>query len=262
MSFGYVEVHELDVRTATIEGLAATQAAKEILGLPDVRFAIVEASYSDIGWGELSPEKYPTYRWAFKNGADSRSLRPPDYVLRHEIGHDLFVRYLVPSSKTGQYGGDAPDWLDEMAAVAFEAEEQKASRRRAAAMLARTSRLIPLPRFLSMTHPELNGGHAPPSPEETFRMTRPASDETLPFYLTVRAFYDFLVDKTRSTAVVADLAAAFRRKEPLDRWILAQTGRADQRDSLDGLNADFLKWIESDDRYAADRRPEPAVAAR
>lgn len=251
--FGYVAVHKLDVETAVNEGVAAKLKARSVLSLPAVRFVIVEARYTNVGWGDLSSEGYPIYKWAFRHGDDSRSLRPPDYILRHEIGHDLFVRYLVPSTRGGQYGGDAPDWLDEMAAVAFEGTAQRKDRRRAAAMFARTSTLIPLARFLTMTHPELSGSLPPVSPEETFRVTQSSSEDTLRFYSTVQAFYDFLVIRTKSTAIVAELAAAFHRKEPLDRWLLNRAGFVNREDNLDKLNDDFLTWIASDERYILDR---------
>lgn len=253
--FGHIEVHRLDAAIATSEGLAAKAAASEALSLPDVRFAIVEASYAKTGWGEPSAEQYPTYPWAFKHGADPRSLRPPDYVLRHEIGHDLFVRYLVPNTRPGQYGGDAPDWLDEMAAVAFEADAQRTSRRCAAALYAASSTLIALPRLLSMTHPEMKSRSPPPSPDETFRMTQPASADTGQFYATIAAFYDFLVERTKSVAIVADLATAFRRGERLDRWLSARTGHGDRQDGLDALNADFLSWVAADRQDAARKVP-------
>lgn len=244
--FGYVIAHPDDVQAAIAEGSAARAAAKEVLSLPDARFAIVEASYADERLGAHAGGQYPIYRWVFQNGPDRRSLRPPAYVLRHEIGHGLFTRYLVPSTRSGQYGGDAPDWLDEMAAIAFEAEPQTSSRHRLAAIYAGSSRLIPLQRLLAMAHPELAGRMPLPSHDETVRMMQPASDETLPFYVTVRAFYDFLVDRTGSRAIVAELAAAFRRGEQLEHWVISRTGYGD----LDALNADFMTWVASDERFA------------
>lgn len=171
--FGYVIVHHLETQTAMAEGQAAKPAAREVLGLADVRFAIVEANYTDMGWGELSKESYPVYRWAFKNASDPSSIRLPDYVLRHEIGHDLFVRYLVPNTQSGQYGGDAPDWLDEMAAIAFEGTEQKTGRRRVVSILAEASKLMPLSKFLVMTHLELENSSPPPPPMRHFEWRKP-----------------------------------------------------------------------------------------
>lgn len=253
-SFGQVVVHRSDIEVAVSEGLAAEDAARRILKLAVPSFTILEAGYADTRWSTSLTGPQPVYRWAFRNGPGYRNPRPPDYVLRHEIGHGLFIRYLIPSTKPGQYGGDAPDWLDEMAAIAFEADEQTANRRRAAAALARTGELIPLPRLLTMEHPELAGHSGPAASEESVRVVQPSSGDTLPYYATIRAFYDYLLNRTRTSAIVADLASAFRRGKQLDRWILARTGRAGGGEGLEGLNADFLAWVGSDGRFGG--RPQ------
>jgi hypothetical protein len=169
--------------------------------------------------------------------------------LRHEIGHDLFIRYLAPSSRDDQYGGDVPDWLDEMAAVAFEGTELTASRRRDAARFARAATLLPLGRFFTMTHPEW-ASRPPPAPSgETVRIGLVMSEDSPRFYAMSRAFYDFLVHRTKSHSIVAELAAAFRKGERLDRWVLSRTGRGGRTGDLGTLNAEFLAWIASDQRY-------------
>ncbi|MFH8654909.1 hypothetical protein ACH37Y_19645 [Sphingomonas paucimobilis] len=247
--FGHVRVDPDDQQTAIREGKAAQQAAREILALPDVQFDIVDASSSSERWGSLSASGKPTYVWQFRKGADGRSIPPPAYLLRHEIGHDLFVRYLVPSTRADQYGGDAPDWLDEMAAVAFEGEELRLVRRRAAVRYVKEKALIPLQRFLTMTHPEMAAKSIPVSPDGTMRVFEAVSDETPKFYAMASAFYDFLVTRTGNPAIVAELATAVRRGQPIERWLLTRIGHDKESDGIQALNADFLAWIATDPRY-------------
>jgi hypothetical protein len=171
------------------------------------------------------------------------------HVLRHEIGHDLFIRYLAPSSRVDQYGGDAPDWLDEMAAVAFEGAAQTASRRRRAARYAREATLLPLSRFLTMPHPEFASRPPPDASGQMVRVRLASTEDTPRFYVMCRAFYDFLVDRTKSPSIIAELAAAFRKGEPLEEWILARVGQKGRPGGLGDLNAEFLAWIATDQRY-------------
>ena len=248
-AFGYVDVDAESAESATEERNAAYRSAGSVLNLADARFGIVDSDYTTSRWGDRSPDGLPVYVWTFRKSSTNRTLPPPVYLLRHEIGHDLFVRYLVPSTKRDQYGGDAPDWLDEMAAVAFEGEALKAIRRRAAVRYAREAKLIPLQRFLTMVHPEMAKGSIPTSSGQLAPVFEARSNETLQFYSTATAFYDFLVIRTKSAAIIAQLAAAFRDGENLDQWILARTGYEERENGIEALNADFLTWIACDPDY-------------
>lgn len=247
-AFGRVVTAAQDAETAVREGEAAFWAAKAVLGLDDLRFVIVDAALGSAQWGDLSDDGAPIYPWLFASSVTNGAPRAPDYVLRHEIGHDLFVRYLAPSTQADQYGGDAPDWLDEMAAVAFEGAEQEAARRRSVVLYQRAGRLLPLRDFLTMTHPEMTGELPDAASGEMFRVRRSMSEDTGPFYAMARAFYDFLVARTGDQSIVAALARAARESEPLDRWILDRTGHGDAG-SVETLNEDFLAWIGADPRY-------------
>lgn len=247
--FGHVRVEGGNIREATEEGEAAHSAARNVLRIRDPRFDIVEVDYTFYKWGDQSSDGTSIYVWPFKRSSDNKQQRPPVHLLRHEIGHDLFIRYLVPSTKPDQYGGDAPDWLDEMAAVAFEGETLRATRRRSAVRYAREAKLIPLQRFLTMIHPEMEAGSISPLSDQPVTAFEPASDDTPQFYVMASAFYDFLVARTRNPAIVAELATAFRKGEPLEQWILARTGH---KNGIQALNADFQAWIESDARYGGE----------
>ena len=249
--FGHVRVDPDDLKTAIREGEAAHSAARDVLALPAVQFDIIEARYSSAQWGSLSSNGNPTYAWQFKKGPDSRSIPPPAYLLRHEIGHDLFIRYLVPSTKNDQYGGDAPDWLDEMAAVAFEGEELRTTRRRATVRYAKEKKLIPLQKFLTMTHPEMEAKSIPVSSDGTMRAFEAVSDDTPIFYAMTSAFYDFLVARTKNPTIIAELADAVRNGKPLEKWLLTRTGHGNRTSGIEALNVDFLAWIASDTRYGS-----------
>ncbi|QBX38447.1 hypothetical protein E4M02_08765 [Brevundimonas sp. S30B] len=251
-AFGQVVTAAQDAETAVREGEAAFAAAKAVLGLDDLRFVIVDAALGSTQWGDLSDDGAPIYPWVFASSVTDGAPRAPDYVLRHEIGHDLFVRYLAPSTQADQYGGDAPDWLDEMAAVAFEGVEQQTARRRSVVLYQRAGRLLPLGDFLTMTHPEMTGDLPDVASGELFQVRRSMSQDTGPFYAMARAFYDFLVARTGDSSIVAALAGAMREGEPLDRWILDRTGHGDAG-SVEALNKDFLAWIDADPRYRGDR---------
>lgn len=252
-SFGHVEVAATDVETALREGRAAQAAARDVLLLPHARFGITARLHGKARWVRIASDGSPIYSWAFGNAAPDGRPVPPSHALRHEIGHDLFIRHLVPSSREGQYGGDAPDWLDEMAAIAFEGADVTAMRRREAARLAKSGTLIPMDRFLTMAHPELteSPASAVASSGPAYRIRLAASSNTPRFYAMTRAFYDYLVARTGSPAVVAELAGVFRRGERLDAWVLTRSGQRNGSASLGALEADLRSWIQSDARYAA-----------
>jgi hypothetical protein len=251
--FGRLQVDKGDGDTALAEGNAAFAAATRILSLPNARFVIVEAGSTDATWGSKTTDGLPIYPWAFRSSADARAMPPPAFLLRHEIGHDLFIRYLVPSTKDGQYGGDAPDWLDEMAAIAFEGDVLRTTRRRSTARQEPGKRFIPMARFLTMRHPEAAAGPIRSSAGETYPLRDPASIETGLFYATASAFHDYLLSRTGNPAIIAELASAVRRGAAVDQWLLARVHLPAPR-GVAALEADFGHWIESDPRYSDVRK--------
>ncbi|HEX8579395.1 MAG TPA: hypothetical protein VF655_07345 [Allosphingosinicella sp.] len=219
-----------------------------------MRFDIEDVNHASRSWGDLAADGARIYVWPFKGSASDTSRQsPPADLLRHEIGHDLFIRYLVPSTKSEQYGGDAPDWLDEVAAIAFEGETLRAGRRRAAVRLAKQAKLIPLQKFLTMNHPEMEARPIPTSSGEALQAFEPGSEDTPRFYAMASAFYEYLVARTGSPAIVAELAAAFGRREPLDQWIVERAGRGG---GVQALDADFKAWIALEPLYGGARADE------
>ena len=245
--FGYVAVHHLDVQAAITEGDAAKDAAQSVFLLPNITFAIVEEGCKE-AFQQTVPGDFVVHTWPFPNGSRRQGPRPRTNVLRHEIGHDLFSRHLVPKTREDQYSTDAPDWLDEMAAIAFEGIDQQINRRQMARIDADRTGLLPLSRLMDMTHPE-HGTVVSVPQGRTFAVARPASPDTLPFYSTVFAFHEFLIERTGRRSIVAELASAFRDGEVLDRWIVKRIGR-DDIGTVEELNTAFLSWFEQDPRYS------------
>jgi hypothetical protein len=235
--FGYIWVHPHDVSVATDEGKAVRSRAKDVFLLDDVRFAIVEEGVGAVKWSG-SDGALITYTWPFPNGFRRLQSRPPTTLLRHEIGHDLFTRYLVPRSTAKQYSTDAPDWLDEMAAIAFESDDRRVSRRDDIAL----EELLPLTTLLRMTHPEL-GAPIIRQDDQEFADSIASSDLTIPFYTTVGSFYDFLVQKTGEKSIVAEMANAFIQDKNLEIWLLERLGYDKEQTSLNQLSTDFRKWF-------------------
>ncbi len=245
--FGYVLVAPEDVPAAIKEGYAAQSAAEKIFLLKNVTFAVVEEGSGDFRWGGTKGG-FKTYTWTFPNGPQRFKPRPAITLLRHEIAHDLFGR-LVPTTSGDQYGTDAPDWLDEMASVAFEGVDQRLSRKRDA----KSNGLLTLATLLRMTHPEL-GAPVVREAGQAFASSSVSSDQTIPFYATVSCFYEFLSEKTGDEGIVAKLAAAFTRGENLELWLLDRLGYDRRRKSLEQMNADFLRWFAGTPEHATPKQ--------
>ena len=183
------------------------------------------------------------FHWPFARSRDGTS-RLPTHVLPHEIGHDLFIRYLVPRSGMDEYGGAAPDWLDEMAAIACEDAEGIAGRRREAGRHARDGALIPLARLLTMAHPEWRPRAIRDAPR-TRGSALPRSIETPAYYATVSALFDFLVARTGDERVIVTLAGRVRAGRPLDpdyiRRLVRRSGGADPGSLDDAIAASAMR---------------------
>lgn len=248
--FGYLQLAPRDVDRAAEIGRAVQRMARDILGIADVRFLIVDGRHTKWRWGDTTPPGLPVYPWSFAHGTVAVA-QPPDHILAHEIGHDLFRRYVVPATRPGQYGTDAPDWLDESVAIAFEDAEQKAERRCEAFRHLKSGTLIPIDRYLRMEHPDL-----PPSPSagdagqsKNFASSPTVSALTPVFYAMSLAFFEYLVDRTGSTSILGDIARISNKGEAPDQWIKIKIAGTRSENSPAFLNQDFVTWLSADARY-------------
>jgi hypothetical protein len=224
---------------AVVAGMLARDAARHFLGVEGHTFLIAprssEAASTPHGCAFL-------FAWDF---VPPGGRRAPTHVLPHEIGHSMFIRFLAPGTGAQEYGGGAPDWLDEMAAMAFEDASGVRTRRSEARRHALRGALIPLSRLLSMPHPEWAARRAQDTAPGGSPMSQPASADTPAFYATVRALFDFLIHRTGDERVVRLLADQLRAGRPLERWLLDHI----RADGLPGLDAEIQAFVLSDRAY-------------
>lgn len=246
--FGYLQLAPRDVDRASEIGRAVRLMAREILGIADARFLIVDRRHSKWRWGDTTPRGLPVYPWKFAR--DSLTVaQPPDDILAHEIGHDLFRRHVVPSTRPGQYGTDAPDWLDESVAIAFEDSDQKAQRRCEAFRHLKSGTLIPIDRYLTMEHPDLAATPGDADRSRDFASSPDVSALTPAFYAMSLAFFEYLVDRTGATSILGDIGRIAEKGEAPDRWIRSRISGTHSTDSAASLNQDFVTWLAADERY-------------
>lgn len=255
-NFGYVSLPRRDVATGIEVGNEVSKIARNVFGLGTLRFAIIDGHNSKYHWGDTTPEGLPVFPWSFVHGTDYIATQPPNHVLRHEIGHELFRRYVMPDTHPGQYGTDAPDWLDEAVAVAFEAPEIQATRRCDAASLLKANTLIPLGRFLAMEHPDLAATQAQAAGGMRVRkltFDTSASQETPAFYAMSLAFPEYVATRARSASALAEMIRAVRAGTTIEKWLGERLGGSGHKPDLRELDRDFLTWLSSDERYQCRR---------
>jgi hypothetical protein len=253
--FGYVWLAPRDVPLGIKTGDEVARAAREVLRIPNARFAIVDSRHSKYHWADTTRDGLAVYPWSYVHGTEYVAVQPPNSILPHEIGHDLLKRYLIPATHPGQYGTDAPDWLDEAVAVAFEEPDDQAQRRCEASSLLKSDGLIPLRRFLAMVHPDLaaNKKALAGARTHTFVFDSSASKDTPAFYAMSIAFPEYLAAGTHSPAILAETIEAFRAGRPLDEWLPARLGGSGQDAGIDKMDRSFLEWLRSDSRYRCSR---------
>lgn len=239
---------------AVLAGRVAQAAAVRYLGLDALSFLITPAPASE---REACPF---VFHWRFPVRPDGGS-RLPTHVLPHEIGHALFIRFLAPRTDADEYGGGAPDWLDEMAAIAFEDAAGTRIRRADAHRHAERGALIPLARLLAMRHPQWTPDPASVAADPMARgrlASAPlVSRDTPAFYATVRALFDFLVARTGDERIVRTLADRFRDGVPLGAWLRthADPGSGGSERTFAALDAALATYVLTDPDYAAASRP-------
>ncbi|GIX16439.1 MAG: hypothetical protein KatS3mg119_0625 [Rhodothalassiaceae bacterium] len=155
--------------------------------------------------------------------------------LAHELGHEWFTTYLWPATTGNQYGGDAPDWLDELAAIVTEPPEDAARNTRIMRGFAGMApcRLAPL---FQAVHPALaaarrqaggNQGTDNGAGQQVITFTMRADgagpDNPLVFYGQIRALAQFILDKApRGDGIFGRLARALKAGKRFGDWLVAE----------------------------------------
>ena len=174
-------------------------------------------------------------------------------VIAHEACHTRFIKaYAFSSAESGgaqsHYGGSAPDWLDETAAILCEDAKTTADRRRQFALQRQgkfQGRIWPMRHFLEMAHPlAQEDAHllteakkeaaAEGRSDGAFKITIYKGDEAKAlignsnapsFYLQARVFADFLIETTKTENVFGSIAEGYAAGRTFNDW-LAENGAA------------------------------------
>jgi len=208
--------------------------------------------------GYLKPEKLESARWILPWDSSiplGKSARKP---LRHEISHMLFVVYFWPNTRKFQYGGDAPDWLDEIAAISAEDEKITDSRRYSFREAYEENRTLSLSHFFAMEHPlyaskELknlirraqSGGSDAKVLKLSAEQAKALKLDGKLFYAQARAILDFLKVNSGSEHVLQDITLALKGGQTMDGWLASLNDKDQQtlgRNVLE-MEKKFLQWI-------------------
>jgi hypothetical protein len=182
-------------------------------------------------------------------------------ALPHELGHGWFINAFWPDATvrtSDHYGGPAPDWMDETAAILMEDDAMATSRRTGFAAIyngddaAARTRLLDLTTFLSGGHPALPNLDTTTSTgrvrvltgEEGARIAATARG----FYLQARLFADYVLARSGNPAAFRSAADAFAKGQTTAAWLAANGARLHIPNTVAGVEADWRAWL-------AQRRP-------
>lgn len=178
-------------------------------------------------------------------------------TLPHELGHGWFIKAFWPTAAAtsgDHYGGPAPDWMDETAAVLMESDALAERRRSQFAAIYRGSdaearaRLLDLGTFLSGSHPALPKLDLPKTSgtavnvltgEEAARVARVAGS----FYLQARLFADYVLDRSGDPAAFRTAADAFAAGRDSAGWLAANGARLRIPSDIAALQKDWEGWL-------------------
>jgi len=202
-------------------------------------------------------------------GATDEPLDPAveQAAIAHELGHLWYIDAFWPHDRDApaHYGGHAPDWLDEMAAVAME-EGPLLETRREQLRDADGETPIALDAFLAMEHPLASLGQAARANladrnnsadtaasggMQVLRLSGEEADEFLSqaaidpgsYYVMARGFLDYLTARA-GAAPLGELSTWMRGGGTMETW-LAEHGAAHGLPSnTDLLVADWQVWLD------------------
>jgi hypothetical protein len=195
--------------------------------------------------------------------AATASKEADSIAIPHELAHLWLINTYWPEPaepKPDQYGGPGPDWLDEMAAVM--AEPQQARDRRRDLFWAdyagdRKASLTDLRSFIFSDHPMAKqarqlaseaGGHQGSTGTTITVVTgdaaRNLAESGIGFYLQSLMLSEFLTDVAGGQQVFDPIARAVSSGASLEDWLASEGPGHNLPDTLDGLQALWLRWLE------------------
>jgi hypothetical protein len=206
---------------------------------------------------------------AVQSGAQNeRAQSVQDGAFAHELGHLWFIQAFKPveaaPEKGHAYGGWAPDWLDETAAVLMENQTLNENRRESFSRLAFED-TIPLRDFLTMEHPAAKAAkdlrQAIPSKKmegksmesraivlsgkeaEEF-LKKSGGNKAADFYAQAQVFSDFLLSSKGDTQLYVSLTQDLLKGGSFESWLGSQGKDWGLPSSITALESEWESWVE------------------
>lgn len=230
-------------RAKFIENSIKQQVANQMKGQPQ---AVIDAAVATA----MNQVRGQTKHSAKQKGA-----------LKHEIGHLLFMKTFWPEKNThkggAHYGGPAPDWLDEVAAILLENDELTKGRREHLFALIDQQSLVPLSKLFSMDHPMKKSkalaekiAQRGQKKGDSITLIQGAEATKLAgdaanFYTQNRGLIDFLLETSKQPLIFADITKHMANDKSMDDW-LKERGKAFHLASdMNGLQAQWDAWLQA-----------------
>ena len=189
-----------------------------------------------------------------------------DGALAHELGHLWFISMYSRADSVRErghaYGGFAPDWLDETFAVMMESAALR-TRRRDAFRAMEADDIVPLNRFLSMTHPAADAARTlqetmpaadPSAASRIIILTKDEAEEFLAqsggdqaaqFYAQTQVFSDFVLSRAGTAQVYVSLADWLADGGKFEAWLAAQGNDYKLPPTVQQLQQSWEAWLQA-----------------
>jgi hypothetical protein len=256
--WGWVVVRSGDDAALVADDIRAAMAAfYRHFGVQPQRGAVVDLEFAGLAPALKQAGAAWVLPWPFRvAGAPGEpgTAGDPRSALRHEIGHALFLALVMPNTRGRQYGGDAPDWLDEATAMLAETPAVLAGRRARFAEAAAAGRVAPLTALIAAAHPLFGAAGldqviGDPSRQtgvpRVVKLEADASgisiDRIADFYATSLAVADYLIERSGDERVLARIADIIRR-DSKPGWLATLCDRGILPLRPESVDADFAAW--------------------
>ena len=194
---------------------------------------------------------------------DAAAIRQRDsVVVPHELGHKWLGQAYWPNvgRVAGQYGGPAPDWLEEMVALLAEPDHKLDERReqfwqayRNDRAAGREPRFHDLAGFLTVPHPMSSqlGGESPHGGGGFTVRVLDSNDPALAgvnpghYYLQTLVFYDFMSAAGLGADDLQDLVRAISEGGTFATWLSEKGSGIGLPQTVTDLERRWRDWLES-----------------
>ncbi len=193
-------------------------------------------------------------------------------IIGHELAHLWYIEHFwknygfVEGQAGSNYGGPAPDWLDEMAASLSENNTMVEKRRQELKEIITHPSgpsLYPLSEFLKMEHPitaakqlmsrfreeaakEASGVKIQVFTTEEAQGLEMVGDPTI-FYTQARGFADFMIEKTTDPQIFAKITKHLVNGGTIESWLKEYGSSFHLPSDIPTLEIVWLNWLEQID---------------